>query len=208
MTPEEIANEHSKQSLLESGNLLVDQPNPKDYGGELFESQNGWIWSIRQQYQQIQYYRDMAAWYHSQLQPYLDVEEAQRKEQEMKDRIQWLVDICIPRHSSFLKEEDKPIRHPKYTRWWNGAKFSIIESVTNGDVCVSVKSYVGGGETECDKITLLKEWFEIDNPIPVVCKWLIKETERFVEQQKEYARQDAIRRIDALSKELVRLGQT
>lgn len=141
-----------------------------------------------------------------QLQPYLDAEEAANKEQALKDRIQWLVDICIPRHNGRLKEEDKPTRHPKYTNWWNGASVTDFVTLTNGNICVDVRSYVGGGDYENEEITLLKEWLEIENPILVVQQWCVKETERLTEERKEYARQETARRIEALTKELVRLG--
>lgn len=141
-----------------------------------------------------------------QLQPYLDAEEAANKQQALKDRIQWLVDICIPKHHGRAEEKNKPIRHPKTASWWNGATITDFQILSNGDIRVEVKSYVGGGEDDTDEIILLKHWLEIDKPIPVVHEWCLKETERLAEERREYFRQETARRIEALTKELERLG--
>lgn len=204
-TPEEIAKAYHDQGMQDDARLITELPDPRDYGGELFESANGWRWSIGQPYQQNRYWHDTAVWYHSQLQPYLDAEAAAQKEQALKDRIEWLVDICIPSYNSRGLEKDKPIRHPEHSGWWNGASVTDFEVLGNGDVRVQVKSYVGCSEYEDGEITLLKEWLEVDNPITVVQEWCVKEAARQLEIQKEHARQDTARRIANLQLELARL---
>lgn len=140
-----------------------------------------------------------------QLQPYLDAEAEQQREQALKDRIQWLVDICIPSHHGRAEEKDRPIRHPKTASWWNGATVTDFNVLQNGDVRVDVKSYVGCSEYDDSEIILFKEWIDAENPTTLVKDWCVKEAARQVEIRKEYAREETARKIASLQQELSRL---
>jgi len=140
-----------------------------------------------------------------QLQPYLDAEEAERKEEAFQSRVEWIVDICIPSYDyAYLKATNKefPIRHPTTAGWWNGATVLNTSKNLNGDVHVEVKSYVGRDKYDTDDITLLKEWFEVENPTTMIQEWCVKETARIAEVRKESFRKEALAKIASLSKQL------
>ncbi len=142
------------------------------------------------------------------LQPYLDAEEAERKRQAWQDRLEYLVNLCIPSYSPVTldaRKEPYPVRHPKTASWWNGASVTGSRVLSNGDICVEVKSYVGRNEYDDDEITLLKEWFDLKDPAPAIQEWCVKETARLTEARKEYVRREALAKIASLNKQLENL---
>ena len=140
-----------------------------------------------------------------QLKPYLEADEVERKRAAWQKRLELLVYLCIPAYNARHPKNEHPIRHPETAHWWNGASIVDTHFLANGDVRVEVKSYVGNNEHEDDEITLLKEWFELDNPASVVQDWCVKETTRREEARKEYGRKELIQKIESLTQQLNRL---
>lgn len=79
----------------------------------------------------------------------------------LSERVQLIVDLLFPSYNGRLDEADKPIRWPAKAWWWNGAAIKELDEQANGDVVVTVRSYVGGGETDTLKdFSISKSWLE------------------------------------------------
>lgn len=140
-----------------------------------------------------------------QLQPYLDADEEQRKEQQFTDRLQNLTRLLAPRYNS-QAQADRPPHHPDLSDWWNGAAIDNHAVQRNGDIEVTLRSYIGDGEYDHRRVTLPKEWMILDNPKDVVQQWCIEEGKKREKARKEYERKQALRQIEKLTEELQQLN--
>jgi len=138
-----------------------------------------------------------------QLQPYLDIDEANRKQEELTNRIEWLVGICIPSYNGRCAEKDRPIMHPDFTGWWNGASVTSFEvNDHTGNITVQVKSYVGCSEYEDKELILPKAWITAEDPKAMIQQWCVEEAARQLATRKEYMRKETLRKIESLTKQL------
>lgn len=135
-----------------------------------------------------------------QLQPYLDQEAENIRQQAWQERLELLVDLCVPRYDS--RSSNKPVRHPETEWWWNGASIIDYDHHANGDIDVDLKSYVAGGNYDEKRITLLAEWFVLDDPTQAVREWCIAESARREEKKKQIERQQALAEIERLQRKL------
>lgn len=128
-----------------------------------------------------------------------------------QERIEKVVRILFPGYDGRRPENEKPIRHPIKSFWWNGASISDINENYDGSVNVNLTSYTGGGNSdELDDFHILKEWIEADDQetrLHNYCIAITKENNQKANfQALAKAEQDALNAVNTLAELKAKMG--
>lgn len=84
-------------------------------------------------------------------------------------RLEQAISLLFPTYNGRLPEDEKPVRWPEKAWWWNGASVTDVDELHNGDLRVTVRSYVGGGETdELTGLVIPRAWLDAPNMPSVI----------------------------------------
>lgn len=91
---------------------------------------------------------------------------ANQRQAWIAERADEAIDYLFPvwhRQGQSASASPHPQWHEK-SWWWNGASIKSLDVLSNGDLKVSISSYVGGGDCETVKdLILKKEWIDADD---------------------------------------------
>lgn len=118
-----------------------------------------------------------------QLEPFLEQERERIAEQEFMDRLENIIDILFPKYFWNLPDSEKPIRHPEKAWWWNGGSLTQYSVAEDGNILVSVNSYVGGGNSDDFEFTIPAEWMKKDNIKEYLHVWCLKKQKRMDDEK-------------------------
>ncbi|KWA83765.1 hypothetical protein WL29_20590 [Burkholderia ubonensis] len=96
-----------------------------------------------------------------------------------RERAEQAIDLLFPSWRGGRIEQPKhPLWHEK-SWWWNGASIESLHECMDGDLEVTLSSYVGCGETDTiDGFILKNEWLEADDMPAVIHAFMKGEAAR------------------------------